>query len=364
MGRRLAWPLVAVGVLVAVLGAAVMVVLGPDSRFTTGPHAVDTDGIAVVTAPGVVSWSGLQVDVLAEVPVNKPVFVGVGNAVDVEDYVAETQRLEVTSFRVPWTPQAREVEGRPALPAAPTALDWWLADSAGLGGAAVTTTLPDEAVSVAILAVGSTNLSGLQVSFAYGLRGGFVLGAGLLLGGVGVATSGLLLRRRPVADEDDLVEVEEVVYVYVDEDGVEHEISAEEAARIEAGLPTDEEPGREGSADAATPAREVPEREASAARAWATAGVLTAADVVAGLDEPPAPVRPEDPPAEERAVVEAAPPEDAPVDDPGPEGLGDDPSPPQESVVYVFVDEDGVEHEVAADRLHEFEVVDDEEEQR
>ena len=64
-----------------------------------------------------------------------------------------------------------------------------------------------------------------------------------------------------------------------------------------------------------------------------------------------------------RAGAAAPPEEEVPADDPGPEGRGDE-APPQESVVYVFVDEDGVEHEVAADRLHEFEVVEDEEEQR
>lgn len=326
MRTRLAWGVLVAGSVVALLGLVVMVVLGPDSRFTSGPHEVDTDGVAVVTAPGVVSWKGLQVDVMAELPVQKPVFVGVGNSVDVENYVARTERLEVTSFRVPWTVRTREVEGRPALPGAPTALDWWIVDSAGLGGAAVTTTLPDETVSVAITSVGtSSNLSGLQVTFAYGVRGGFLKGLGLLLAGLGAAVPGWFVARggrlQIFRDEgDDLpptsgvepLEVEEVVYVYVDEHGVEHEITAEEAEQLQAEL------------DAEQPEPEpVPDPEPPVSGA-----------------EPPAPVAEPVPGAEPTA----------------------DPTPPAQDVVYVFVDEDGVEHEVSADELDQYEIVDEEDE--
>jgi hypothetical protein len=298
MVRRLAWPAVVLGAVLAVLGIAVMLVLGPDSRFTTGPHDVDTDGVAVVTAPGVISWRNLRVDVLVEVPVDKPVFVGLGNTVDVQDYVGGTQRLEVTSFRVPWTVRTREVDGRPALPGAPTALDWWLADSAGLGGAAISTRLPDESVSLAVLAVGASDLSGLRVTFAYGVEGGFARGTAALLVGVGLVWGGLLLRRAPAAvgtggaDAVELEEVEEVVYVFVDERGVEHEVSAEEAERLQARL-------------------------------------------AGGTPQEPTPAAAPAPAGPEPAAVE--------------------------EVVYVFVDEDGVEHEVPADQLDAYQVVDDEE---
>lgn len=234
MGRKIgAWALTVLGALIAVAGVAVMVVLGPDGRVTTGPHTIDTDAAAVVTAPGVVKIVGVQVDLLVEVPIDKPVFVGVGNTVDVQDYLQNTARVEVTSYETPWTIATRDVEGEPNLPSAPTALDWWIASQAGLGGADISLTLPDEPVSVAVVAVGSTNLSGLEVTMAYGIRGGFGRGAGIALLGVGVAWFGVLLRRRHVwRDEgphDDEVLVEEVeVFVYVDEHGVEHEIDPAE----------------------------------------------------------------------------------------------------------------------------------------
>lgn len=328
MGGRLAWPALVVGVLLSIVGLAVVVVLGPDSRFTTGPHEVETDAAAVVTAPGVVSYRGLQVDVLVEVPVNKPVFVGLGNTVDVQDYVSRTQRLEVTSFRVPWTVRTRQVEGGPALPGAPTALDWWIAESAGLGGASISATLPDESVSVAVLAVGASDLSGLTVTFAYGVKGGFGLGLGAVLVGVGLVWVGLLLRRESAlvparvaapavsGGNGEVEEVEEVVYVFVDEQGVEHEISEEEAERLQARLDAAEQ-GEHDDAPAA-----------------------------------PAP-----------GPVEAVSGEPAPSEPAAARPTDDPPAPtPVQDVVYVFVDEHGVEHEVSADELADYEVVDEEDE--
>lgn len=354
MRTRSGWALSVLGVLIALAGAAVMVVLGPDSRMTTGPHAIETDDIAVVTAPKIIRWADVQVDVLAEVPVRKPVFIGIGNAVDVQDYVSKTQRLEITSFKRPWSITSRPVEGQPNLPGAPTAIDWWIDSAAGLGGASISTRLPDETVSIAILSVGSSNLSGLEVTLAYGVKGGFSRGLAAVLIGIALMWIGVLVRRgvwpADVIGDDEYDEyddeahddgpdgpdgqdVEEVVvYVYVDDDGVEHELTAEEAAELE----TDEEVVVEVVEEVSGPVVEVAKDEVEAMPAIpqvTVPGVPTAADIAAGLDVP----------------------------EPAPE-----PEPEPEQVVYVYVDEDGVEHEVSEEELAEFEVVDgdDEEEDR
>jgi hypothetical protein len=357
MQTRLGWAVTALGVLLAIAGLAVMVILGPDSRFTTGPHEIDTDGIAVVTAPKVISWKGVKVDVLAEVPIKKPVFVGIGNSVDVQNYLQSTRRLEVTKFRTPWTLQVRSVGGRDGLSGAPIGLDWWIASSAGLGGARISTLLPDETVSAAILSVGESNLSGLKVSYAYGIQGGFAKGGSLLLIGLGVAWSGGLVRRSeglleieeervvarrripPPRVAEGVEEVEEVVYLFVDEDGVEHEISAEEAADYEVvevvvedaedALPADVADDL-AKLDAETEPEPEPEE-----RPLATTGVLTAADIAAGVEDAGADLEP--------------------LDEPEPE-----PPTPSDRVVYVYVDDAGVEHEVTEDELDDYEIVDDE----
>lgn len=214
---RVLQALAAAALVTGVVGA---VVLGPDSRFVSGPHAIDTDVSAVVTQPGVLTWKNLQVEVLAEVPANKPVFVGLGNSVDVMSYLDSTRRLEVTGFGTPWSPETELIDGNPAAPAAPTALDWWIDGQGGLGGAAIDTRLPDETVSVAIVSVGEANLRGLEVSIAYGLHGGFARSLGLIAAGAAIIALVQLLLVR--TDEED------VVYVVVDEDGTEREISADE----------------------------------------------------------------------------------------------------------------------------------------
>jgi len=262
MRTRLSWALSVLGVLIAVLGLAVMVVLGPDSRFSTGPHPIDTDGIAIVTKPKVISWADVQVDILAEVPVRKPVFIGLANSVDLENYVGKTQRLEVTGFKTPWDLKTREVKGQPNLPGAPTALDWWIAQSAGLGGASISTELPDETVSLAILSVGSTNLSGVEVTLAYGIKGGFSKGLALLLLGLAAVWASWWMRHDAALwfagahDEKGPIIEEEVVYVYVDEDGVEHEMSAEEAEAYDVVEETVEVVGAEPETDVVEPGSE------------------------------------------------------------------------------------------------------------
>lgn len=391
MARWTGWALMALGAVVAVVGIVGAVVLGPDSRFTTGPHPVDTSGTVVVTTPGVITHRGVQVDVLAEVPVNKPVFVGLGNAVDVQDLVSRTERLEVTSFSTPWEVEMRQVDGQPGLPGAPTALDWWITDSAGLGGASISTTLPDETVSLAVLAVGSTNLSGLQVSLAYGVRGGFASSLALVLLGTGGVLGGNALRRgqrlfvEEVEDLEEIEYVEEVVYVVVGEDGEEHELSAEEVAELEAagwdpaeGWLPDELPG---------PAEESPLEPPVTAqvrpvdppvippdapvRRPAIANVATAGDIArdprADHDLPSdAPERLADATEPERAPEpdEAEQVADDQLEDGDavepPATAPDAPLPVQEKVVYVFVDEDGVEHEVPEDELDAFEIVEEE----
>jgi len=311
MGTKAGWGITLLGALVALLGLAMMIVLGPDGRVISGPHAIETDGIAVVTAPKAIEWAGVRVGVLAELPVNKPVFVGMGNTVDVDNYIKNTERLEVDEFHAPWKVHTRIVRGKKNLPAAPTALDWWIDDNAGLGGASIDTTLPDETVSLAILSVGFSNLKGLKVTTAYGVEGGFVKGSGFVLFGLGGIWLGRLLRRGDEfwreeyaddAEDEGDEEVDDVVYVYIDDGGVEHEISADEAADYD------------------------------------VEDVVVEEYVVDNEGEE----------VGELSESEAA------------------PTPPakEEPVTYVYVDEDGVEHEVGKEELAGYEIVDDDEKDR
>ena len=80
--------------------------------------------------------------------------------------------------------------GRPFVPVAPTAIDWWIASGSGQGGAVTTFELPDESVSVAVVALGEADLSGMTISGSYDVRGGFGIGLGIAVAGLGVVLFG------------------------------------------------------------------------------------------------------------------------------------------------------------------------------
>jgi len=177
-------------------GTALAVLLGPDNRAVTGPHPMSVDGVALMTAPDVLSWSGPTVTVLVEVPDQAPVFIGVANAVDVGDYLKDARLERVDSFQVPWTITTSQVKGQDFVPAAPTALDWWIAASAGQGGAGVTFRLPQETVSLAVIAIGDSKLGELRVTGSYDVTGGFGIGLGLVALGAGLGLFGWVAVRR------------------------------------------------------------------------------------------------------------------------------------------------------------------------
>jgi hypothetical protein len=201
----------AVGVLLMLLGFLLLVggswtaaLLGPDGRTFTGQHPLDTDAKALVTAPGVLGWAGPTVTVDVTVVDEQPVFVGVGNTVDVLDYLAETDRLVVTDLRIPWRMETERVPGRPYVPAAPTAVDWWIASGAGQGGARTSFALPEESASVAVVALGETDLSGAALTSSYDVKGGFGLGLGAAGLGVGLGLFGWVAFRGPAPDWEEV----------------------------------------------------------------------------------------------------------------------------------------------------------------
>ncbi|MGH1565096.1 hypothetical protein [Mumia sp. DW29H23] len=208
--------LLTLGILAAILGAVAAVAFGPDDRMTTGTREIDTDARAVVTRPSVLARFGPQVSVLVELPDDKPVFLGLAHTLDLDDYLASTARLEVTRYRVPWSVRTRAVDGDPQLPAAPTALDWWVEQSSGVGGAELRFRLPDETVSLAVLAVGDSDLAGLRLTGAYEVPGAFGVAVGVTLTGLGAAVLGLVAlglvpgvrRRAPAVDAPGFVDDE------------------------------------------------------------------------------------------------------------------------------------------------------------
>lgn len=204
MRRVLGVALLLLAMVCLAAGAGLALLLGPDNQVMSGPHSLSTKDAAAVTAPDALTWAGPTVTVLVTVPRHRPVFVGVGNAVDVADYLGRTAYLRVDAVHVPWRISTTSVRGTGHLPAAPTAVDWWLDQATGRGGAALTFPLPDQASSVAVIALGTGNLRGLEVTATYDLKGGFGIGLGLCAVAFGLGLFGWIAwrGRREWDDED------------------------------------------------------------------------------------------------------------------------------------------------------------------
>lgn len=192
-------------VLMATLGAGIAIVLGTDNRAETGPHRIATSSPVVVADPDVFSWAGPTVTMRIDVAKDQQVFVGAGNAVDIADYVGSSQRTEITSYKAPWSIETHDVVGDAPLPAAPGAVDWWVAQSTGTGSATISFRLPEQAFSLVVIAVGGDNLDSLRVTASYDIDGGFGIGLGLIGFAVGLALFGwIAFQGRPLVREGEL----------------------------------------------------------------------------------------------------------------------------------------------------------------
>jgi hypothetical protein len=233
--------LMLVAVLTLVAGAALAFVLGPDNRASTGPHEIGTEAPVVVADPDVFGWAGPTITVEVGVAEGQHVFVGAANAVDIADYVRLTERTEITDYGLPWDISTSDVDGSNALPAAPSEVDWWLAQGSGAGQASLSVELPEQAFGLVVVAVGGGSLEGMEVTASYDVNGGFGVGLGLVGFAVGLGLFGwIAFQGRPMTRDGETAAAE---------DGDETDAAETEADETDA--------GEDGAADdAGTPVRE------------------------------------------------------------------------------------------------------------
>ncbi|MEU4606840.1 hypothetical protein AB0F43_27985 [Kribbella sp. NPDC023972] len=171
--------------------------VGPDDTITTGSRQFTSQGLAVITAPDLLDRHGPTLHVTATG--DKPVFVGVGQDLDVANYLAGTAHTRLIRFDPPTTFGTQETRGRSPRLTAPGELDWWVAQAGGPGQQSVAWPIQDGRYDVVVMNADGTPAVGAEVRFGVEVDRSFglcllVLGAGIL-----VLTLGLLLtfRRRP-----------------------------------------------------------------------------------------------------------------------------------------------------------------------
>ena len=151
MRRVVGWVLGVLGVVLLVTGVAGAAVVGSDSSVSSGTHRLTSAGSAIVTGDDALDRTGPTVTIAVTTPDGGPVFVGVGNAVDVADYLAGSAVTRVDSFSLPWDVATTTLDGASAPAADPRDLDWWLVSDSGDGSAAIDFPLPDDVVDVVVM---------------------------------------------------------------------------------------------------------------------------------------------------------------------------------------------------------------------
>ncbi|MBA2509393.1 MAG: hypothetical protein H0V32_11950 [Nocardioidaceae bacterium] len=185
MRRFLSLLLWLAAVVCLLVGTATAALFGPDDRAQTGLLPVSGDAGVAVVEPRVLPVAGLDVQVTAQTGAERPLFLGLGNAVDVDSYadgVAQTRVKQVQlrrSLKQPLRLVAAPVTGSDTLPGPPDEIDWWFAAQQGDGAVQMQVELPTTQAQVVVVALDGEPLGGLEVGASYHQQGAFGTGLGL-----------------------------------------------------------------------------------------------------------------------------------------------------------------------------------------
>jgi hypothetical protein len=149
--RIVGWALSVLGIVLIVAGCACAVIVGADSAVSSSTHRLTSDGSAIATGDGALDHSGPTIAISVSTPDKRPVFIGLANAVDVDDYLADSTLTRVDSFGFPWDVNTTAVKGRATPAVDPRDLDWWLVSDFGDGSADIEFPMPDDVVDVVVM---------------------------------------------------------------------------------------------------------------------------------------------------------------------------------------------------------------------
>ncbi len=202
--------LLAGGALVAIGGGVLMALFGSDSTLTSGVRPVSTSTSALVTALNdIKNTNGVattvdQPSLRVTIPnAQRPVFIGVGPAADVDRYLAGVAIDKVTDFDVdPFRLKTVRQDGT-ARPAPPGSQSFWVARGTGTN-ATLNWKINDGSYRLVVMNADAS--PGVTVSGRFALTIPHVFGfaIGILVGGIVVAVLGVVLlvvgvRMRPRA---------------------------------------------------------------------------------------------------------------------------------------------------------------------
>ena len=197
-----------IGALIAIGGGGAWAVFGSDGVLSPGRGALSTPTTALMSGTATLNDTAGASDVLGDTSVQisargdttRPVFVGIGRARDVENYLAGAPADEITNVDVdPFSVTRNRVAGT-RTPAAPVTQRFWVARGTGRT-ANVNWKVRDGDYRVVVMnadgrpAVATQTRIGVHVPYLPGVAIGILVG-GLLIAAAGVATIVVAGRRR------------------------------------------------------------------------------------------------------------------------------------------------------------------------
>lgn len=189
-----------VGLLVsAAAGVAAFWLVGPDNTVETGQRSLSSLGSAVMTAPDLIDRHGPTLHVTASAA--GPVFVGIGQDIDVASYLSGSQYTRIVGFELPSRFDTQSMKGRAGPLTAPAGLDWWTVKAAGPGKQSITWPVVDGRYDVVVM--NADGSPGVDAKVTFGVEVDGIFGSCLMVfgGGLLLMFAGLLLmfvrRRRP-----------------------------------------------------------------------------------------------------------------------------------------------------------------------
>lgn len=200
MRRVLGWFLTLLGVGALLAGAGTAVAVGTDDTLELGPRRLTAAGTALATAPRVIGYSGLTLQLTAtSADRASRVFLGVGHDVDVRDFLAGTAYTRIDSFALPWRVETSNVPGNRTEPPNPQGLSWWLTTAMHTGSVSQTLPLPDAPIDIVILDPDGAREFAVDLTVGVVVPGSFAGGLAVILAGAGLVGAGWAVRRRSPA---------------------------------------------------------------------------------------------------------------------------------------------------------------------
>ncbi|HKE50973.1 MAG TPA: hypothetical protein VKE25_05640 [Actinomycetes bacterium] len=187
---------VGLGVLIALVGAAVAAFVGPDDTVTSEPARIATDTAAAVVTNELFRFVGPTVHLTVTGHDDAAVFAGVGHADDVADFLDGTAHEIIRVTSLPFTPKQETGPGKPGRLPRPASAGLWVASIQGKGSQEMIWPSTDGDWRVVLMrADGAEGFDG-TVTVAFEVPQLFIGALTAVISGLAAIVGGFLLMRR------------------------------------------------------------------------------------------------------------------------------------------------------------------------